>query len=235
MYVVEPMALEDIDEIVEIEREAFSLTWPANAHRRELRENRLARYVVVRNEPDPGPPPGCTPAGRSDDEGGFGRLLDRILHRSTGNGAARADGRSSRPRAPILGYAGLWLMADEAHVTTIATRADQRGKGLGELLLVALFRIAETAGAAQLTLEVRVSNTVAQALYHKYGFTVHGTRRRYYSDNGEDALIMWSEPLTAPAWRARLAGLVGELSRRLGQPVDEIALAPLRSGGTRNL
>lgn len=224
MYVIEPMTLDDVEEVVEIEREAFTLTWPSNAYRRELRENRLARYVVLRNELEPvGAAP--EPAPEPPEERGLGRLLDRLLHRPAPNGAPRPE---RPPHGPILGYAGLWLMADEAHITTIATAASQRGKGLGELLLQAMFLLAELAGANQLTLEVRVSNAVAQRLYEKYGFVVAGTRKRYYSDNGEDALIMWSQPIETPEWRARCAELTETLSRRLQQPINDTVLTPLR-------
>jgi ribosomal-protein-alanine N-acetyltransferase len=227
VYVVEPMTLDDVDEVVEIEREAFTLTWPSNAYRRELRENRMARYVVLRDEPSLPETPEPRPAP-ADGDRGLSRLFERVSRRRILTRPAGSEEPAPAARSPILGYAGLWLMADEAHITTIATRQDQRGKGLGELLLIAMFRIAEAAGASQLTLEVRVSNAVAQRLYQKYGFTVAGTRRHYYSDNGEDALIMWSETIGSPRWRPQFAQLTADLAYRLGQPIDDGALAPLK-------
>jgi ribosomal-protein-alanine N-acetyltransferase len=86
---------------------------------------------------------------------------------------------------------------------------------LGELLLVAMFDEALRRGATWLTLEVRVSNEPALALYRKYGFAVHGTRQRYYSDNNEDAHVMWSRSLQDPAYRAELAALRQALLDRL--------------------
>lgn len=107
----------------------------------------------------------------------------------------------------VAGYAGLWLMVDEAHITTFAVHPDMRRRRIGERMLQRLFEIAEEMKAEWLTLEVRVSNLAAQRLYEKYGFRRAGVRRRYYSDNGEDALIMWTERIRERAVRDRLQGL----------------------------
>jgi [ribosomal protein S18]-alanine N-acetyltransferase len=127
------------------------------------------------------------------------------------------DGRHAEheSRFPMAGYAGLWLMVDEAHVTTIGVHPDHRGHGAGELLFLGLIDIAQQMKATRLTLEVRVSNLGAQALYRKYGLEIAGIRRRYYSDNGEDAYIMWSEPLASPDFHARVAGLREQLADRM--------------------
>ncbi|WP_336789407.1 ribosomal protein S18-alanine N-acetyltransferase [Paenibacillus sp. MMO-177] len=93
----------------------------------------------------------------------------------------------------IIGYGGMWVIVDEAHVTNIAVRADHRGRGLGERLLSELQRTAAFFGANKMTLEVRVSNEIAQGLYRKLGFKPSGIRPAYYSDNNEDALIMWAD------------------------------------------
>lgn len=90
----------------------------------------------------------------------------------------------------IIGYAGYWLIADECHISTIATHPDWRRRGLGELLLLNMLFLANEQAAQLVTLEVRQSNVAAQALYHKYQFAIVGERRRYYKDTGEDALIM---------------------------------------------
>ena len=107
----------------------------------------------------------------------------------------------------IVGYAGLWLMVDEAHVTTFAIHPDWRQRRLGERLLMALLDIALDRRAAEATLEVRLSNLAARRLYEKFGFRPVGIRPRYYTDNGEDALIMTTEPLRDPSMRARVARL----------------------------
>ncbi|WP_219833943.1 ribosomal protein S18-alanine N-acetyltransferase [Paenibacillus sp. R14(2021)] len=98
----------------------------------------------------------------------------------------------------IIGYAGMWTIMDEAHVTNVAVREPYRGQGLGERLMVELQRTAVMFGSRRMTLEVRVSNSIAQRLYKKLGFEPSGIRPGYYSDNMEDALIMWAElPVSA--------------------------------------
>lgn len=91
----------------------------------------------------------------------------------------------------IIGYCGLWVIIDEGHITNIAILPEYRGKGLGEKLLVAVMDTAKSLGAESLTLEVRVSNNVAKGLYRKLGFQDGGIRKSYYTDNFEDALVMW--------------------------------------------
>lgn len=92
----------------------------------------------------------------------------------------------------ILAYGGIWLVIDEAHVTNIAVHPDARGKGYGERITRALMKLAADTCMGMITLEVRRSNAVAQALYHKVGFLDVGYRKRYYEDNQEDALIMYA-------------------------------------------
>ena len=94
-----------------------------------------------------------------------------------------------------VGYAGMWLVIDEAHVTNVAIRKDLRGQGLGEKLMRALIQLAADSGMIWMTLEVRRSNAAAQGLYRKLGFVDVGWRKRYYEDNGEDALLMGLEHL----------------------------------------
>jgi ribosomal-protein-alanine N-acetyltransferase len=92
----------------------------------------------------------------------------------------------------IVGYGGMWMIVDEAHITNIAVRAPYRGRKLGERLLMRLQSAAVFLGAERITLEVRTSNIVAQRLYAKLGFIPAGLRKGYYTDNGEDAIIMWA-------------------------------------------
>ena len=116
----------------------------------------------------------------------------------------------------IVGYAGIWVMTDEAHVTTIASAPTMRGRGVGEFLLVALIHRGIEVGARWMTLEVRASNSVAQNLYRKYTFKEMGVRRRYYSDNGEDALVMWTDALDSESFQAALDQNERKLAERLG-------------------
>jgi [ribosomal protein S18]-alanine N-acetyltransferase len=91
----------------------------------------------------------------------------------------------------IIGYCGVWIIVDEAHITNIAVLPDYRGRKLGDALLAKVIDVAKEKGAKSMTLEVRVSNVVAQNLYRKFGFKNGGIRKGYYTDNQEDALVMW--------------------------------------------
>ncbi|NTV89549.1 MAG: ribosomal protein S18-alanine N-acetyltransferase [Clostridiales bacterium] len=93
--------------------------------------------------------------------------------------------------ARVIGYAGLWKVFDEGHITNIAVHPEFRKSGVGSALLEALIKRAAEAGIAAMTLEVRKSNIPARSLYAKYGFTEAGIRKGYYADNNEDAIIMW--------------------------------------------
>ena len=95
----------------------------------------------------------------------------------------------------IVGYAGAWVVMDECHITNLAVAEKERGKGYGSRLLDAVTRYAANLGAVWADLEVRVSNETAQRLYRRAGFTVLGKRKKYYEDNGEDALLMVCERL----------------------------------------
>jgi [ribosomal protein S18]-alanine N-acetyltransferase len=123
----------------------------------------------------------------------------------------------ARAGEEVVGFGGLWVMVDEAHITTFAVDPRWRRRGVGEWLLLALLDRAVARQAREATLEVRLSNTPARRLYEKYGFRPVGIRPRYYSDNGEDALIMTTDPLASPAMRDRLAGLRAALEAR---PMD---------------
>ena len=107
----------------------------------------------------------------------------------------------------VVAFGGIWLMVDEAHITTFAVDPAWRRRSIGERLLIGLLDAAMSRRAREATLEVRLSNVAARRLYEKYGFRPVGIRPRYYSDNGEDALIMTTEPLNEPPMRQRLARL----------------------------
>jgi [ribosomal protein S18]-alanine N-acetyltransferase len=105
----------------------------------------------------------------------------------------------------VVGFAGLWLMVDEAHITTFGVHPGWRRQGVGRRLLLRLFDLSADLGAARLTLEVRVSNTAAQELYRGFGFSIAGTRVRYYTDDGEDAFVMTTPDLARPAMQELIA------------------------------
>ncbi len=200
------MKMADVPEVMAIERDSFSAPWPSSAYRRELTENRNAHYLVLRLTGEPEQVPVAPSPAAPERRGFLSALLPRVLLGHSPFGPHQIT---------MAGYAGLWLVLDEAHITTIASRPQYRGRGYGELLLASLVEIALDINARWLTLEVRVSNEPAQALYRKYGFHVEGTRKRYYSDNNEDALIMWTDELQAEPFMTRYQALKDALLTRL--------------------
>jgi ribosomal-protein-alanine N-acetyltransferase len=189
-YVVELMQLADLRQVMAIEQAAFPTPWPVSAYRHELTQNDLSTYVVLRQQ---GTAPGASWPQK------VGRRLVHVARRAP----------------PVLGYGGFWMIVDEAHISTLAVHPERRGLGLGELLLVALIEAALLRGAREATLEVRVSNLVAQSLYRKHGFGQVGRRKAYYTDNGEDALIMTTPRLDEPRFVARYASRKARLRERL--------------------
>ncbi len=156
----------DIAQVVAIDRAAFSMPWTASSYAYEITDSKYSHMLALEEPVLP---------NNEHDARGWKRLI-RNFH--------------SRDHGRILGYGGLWCIADEAHISTIATHPDERGKGYGELLLAAMIRKAIYCHAAYIVLEVRVSNTVAQNLYHKYEFDVVDVKSGYYRDNNEDAYDM---------------------------------------------
>lgn len=227
MYRLDYMQQDDVAEVSRVERQCFTNPWPTSAYRRELQNLKQNSYVVLREI--------TAPLAASTN--GFDReSKSAIANETSGKGMPRrsllpiAFGRKAASNGavtdPIVGFAGMWMAFDEAHITTIGIEPSRRGHGLGELLLISMIDEALARGANWLTLEVRVSNIAAQTLYRKYGFTVHGTRKRYYSDNNEDALIMWSPSLREAAFHERIAKLRAALSRRFAHQLDRRAIDP---------
>lgn len=147
-YRLRPMTMEDIPQIVAIEKVSFPTPWSAYAFTCELCDNEFARYLVIVKDTYPW---------------------------------------------TVLGYGGMWLICDEAHITNIAVSPAFRGQGLGKLLMEGMIAEAKARGMKRMTLEVRVSNHTAQKLYRNLNFVSAGIRPGYYVDTNEDALIMWKE------------------------------------------
>jgi len=101
----------------------------------------------------------------------------------------------------VIGYGGMWRMYDEAHVTTIGVRRDLHHTGFGRILFAGLVQAAYDMGAKWITLEVRTTNDNAMRMYEGFGFKVIGRRKGYYTDNGEDAIVMWSDSIHSPRFR----------------------------------
>lgn len=112
----------------------------------------------------------------------------------------------------VVAYGGIWVILEDSHITTIAVHPEFRGRKYGEVMLLRLLDEAIERGASWMTLEVRESNTVAQSLYRKYGFTTVSTRKGYYSDNNENALVMWAGNLKSEIYKNRLKALRSALS-----------------------
>lgn len=125
---------------------------------------------------------------------------EAFQHEIAGNRMARY--LVARSGEQVVGYAGVWFMVDDAHITTFGVHPDWRRQGIGRRLLLALLVLAGEMGAARMTLEVRVSNLPAQALYRAHGFEVAGRRVGYYTDDGEDAYVMTTPPLAGASMRA---------------------------------
>jgi ribosomal-protein-alanine N-acetyltransferase len=211
-FVVESMRVEHIPVVSAIERESFSQPWPAQAYRKEIQQNRMAYYYVVKRLDGPAFEPAelSLPESVPAEPSLVGRFARLFMPSAEASGGADLD-----ELCRIVGYCGLWLMVDEAHITTIAVHPKYRGEGLGELQVVQMIDKARAIGARWLTLEVRKSNLVAQDLYRKYTFKEMGVRRRYYSDDGEDALVMWTDPIDSDSFGEALARNREALEARL--------------------
>jgi len=193
-YQVRPMDLGDISQVMEIEEQSFLNMWPAMAFKRDIQHNRLARYLVVVEQREGAEEAAVPPADAEPSEVpvppvGLGRWLGELKRLFGSEEEVEAS------REPIVGFVGVWLTLDEAHIVTIAVRESHRGRGIGELLLIAAIALATLNDREVVTLEVRASNQAAQALYEKYGFRKVGVRHRYYSDNHEDAVIMTTDSI----------------------------------------
>jgi [ribosomal protein S18]-alanine N-acetyltransferase len=195
-YKVEPMQWGDVPQVMAIERTAFTLPWSDYTYRHELLENRNAHYFVAR------------------------RLNGSVLSKSTWLSRLL----KFEQKLPIVGYGGFWIVLDEAHISTIASDEQWRGRGIGELLLLAMIERGIELGAHEVTLEVRVTNRVAQSLYRKYGFEVVGQRPGYYRDNNEDADLMTAFKVDQPEYQANLQTLRGSLEERLRREVTRTQL-----------
>jgi ribosomal-protein-alanine N-acetyltransferase len=205
---VRQMLQADIAQVTEIDREAFPTQWPPPNYQNELR-NQMAHFTVVCDEEKSSAQPEVKTALQKNPTGLIAKLK-RFFSRN------RASGNKLSPSVGeyIVGFVGSWIMADEAHITSIAVREAYRRQGIGELLLISAIDLATELKASILTLEVRVSNTGAQQLYLKYGFTQVGLRKRYYTDNREDAIIMSTDKITSASFQARYQQLKQALYNR---------------------
>jgi ribosomal-protein-alanine N-acetyltransferase len=197
-YVIRPMEYEDIPQVAQIDREAFPGEWvfrSQSAYKRDL-DNPSVRYIVACNKRD-----------ASESEGQelqklpwFKRLFSQERHLNVSES--------------IVGFSGFWMMMKEAHIIAIGVRDSYRRLGIGEGLLIETIELAQILNANAVTLEVRASNKIAQELYKKYGFQVAGRRPRYYSSDGEDAIIMSTNYITSMPFQASLQQLKKAYTQR---------------------
>jgi [ribosomal protein S18]-alanine N-acetyltransferase len=208
------MAKEDIPQVTAIDREAFPTMWPPVNFHHEL-SNHMAHYIVAcdgqRTVTNPERP-----------------SLQLVPVRSFLGIKWPFSSKTPSENQPatveyLSGFLGLWIMVDEAHIINVAVRETWRGKGLGELLLISGIDMAIQNKATVATLEVRVSNTPAQALYTKYGFQKVGLRKGYYTDNKEDAHIMTTDILTSDSFQTVFQKLKAEHFRKLANVDYRIA------------
>jgi len=137
------MELDDIEQVMAVDKASFPAPWPEEIFTQEIRDNEFAFYYVLEQ------------------------------------------------KGKIIGYAGTWMVLGDAQITNIALLPEMRGKKLGERLFKHVLAQAMMIGMERLSLEVRVSNVIAQKMYRKFGLVPGGIRKNYYSDNNEDAIVMW--------------------------------------------
>jgi ribosomal-protein-alanine N-acetyltransferase len=208
-YIVRGMQDKDIPQALEIDHEAFPTQWPRPSYtsfKQELR-NRLACYIVVAN------PVEKEIAAKISENKGFFHKLRQFFDQERYFG----EDTTSASKEYLVGIAGFWIMVDEAHITTLATRNACRRQGVGERLLIQIIEMAAQLHADVVTLEARITNKQAQGLYEKYGFQKVGVRRAYYTDNGEDAVIMTTDSLTSSVFQSRFQQLKQAHQNRWGE------------------
>ncbi|MBI4302360.1 MAG: ribosomal protein S18-alanine N-acetyltransferase [Chloroflexi bacterium] len=206
-YVVRPMEMGDIPQVVAIEKEAFPDQWSPSPFKRELQHNRLSRYLVAEiREAFPKNQTNNPNKIAVDDRNRtwWYRLLSLCQRQQT-----------PERETLVVGFVGIWLLLGEAHITTIAVHSSYRRQGIGELLLIAALELAVSRNETIATLEVRASNETAQGLYRKYGFGTVGIRPAYYPDR-EDALVMTAEGITTASYQARFQHLKKVYFQRWG-------------------
>lgn len=212
-HVVRPMRLDDIAQVIEIERESFPTMWPPTAYKRELEQNQLAYYLLaVERNAEFAP---ILNPDRPVHPGAVGRLFGEI--RQILHSAEEPELPPPAERAElVIGVVGVWMLRDEAHVVTIAVRESYRRRGIAELLLIRAIDLARAKEQGLVTLECRVTNHPALALYDKYGFRKVGLRPRYYSDNREDAYVLTLDAVLTRRFREQFSEFKMDHERRWG-------------------
>jgi len=207
IYGVRPMQIEDIPQVTEVDREAFPTFWPPIPFKQEL-NNKFAHYLVAWEKSLGAAQPPQIELESKNRQGSLGRLAWRKVKHLVDKERFFDD--------YLVGYAAFRHILEETHLISIAARETHRRKGIGELLLISVINLATQLNAEVITLEVRASNLPAQALYQKYGFAGVGLRRKYYSDNGEDALIMSTKRITPASYQDHFQRLKQDYAQKWG-------------------
>jgi len=201
------MVKEDLEQVTEIDREAFPSQWPPANYKQEL-QNKTAHYIVLCDDTKTVDVPAAAPPKKK-------LSIVSLLMPWTRRKQLEKLSSPTVTQQYIVGFSGIWMMADEAHLTNIAVRQQYRGKGLGEFLVIATIDLAMQLKASFMTLEVRASNLIAQNLYHKYGFVQMGIRRGYYLDNREDAIIMSTDSISSESFQTQIKELREALKKKV--------------------
>ncbi len=220
-FSIRPMESEDIPQVAEIEREALATTWPPTSFKREL-GSKLARYLVAYTRWDEQDTTQATQSGAVPSLGTPQSMVQRVLANFRGMLTPPPEVVHARQDF-IAGYVGLWFAVDEAHIISIAVREAYRRMGLGELLLMGTIELAMARHTRCVTLEARITNFPAHALYEKYGFQRKGTRKAYYADNHEDAVIMTTDPIQSPNYQELFQERLEDFNQRRGEAVRTLA------------
>jgi ribosomal-protein-alanine N-acetyltransferase len=217
-FLVRPAFGGDIQQLATVELEAFPEQWPPTRFASEIRKTDALYLVAVAPAAEVETPTNAaTPAPRPA-PGGLRSLLRFRLTAPW----SPPRGPAERPPSYVAGFVGIWFVVDEAHVVSIGVRKAERRRGVGELLLLGAFHAARRRQMKELTLEVRKSNAGARALYAKHGFREVGVRRKYYVDNGEDAIIMTTPPISTPEFAQRLQHVAREHAERWGDGTAQL-------------
>jgi ribosomal-protein-alanine N-acetyltransferase len=204
--IIRPMKQKDIPQVAEIDREAFLSNWSSFSYMSYAQElsNPLAHYIVA-----------CMQRGtKAKDSGNTSKGRFSLFKQFIGHKPSPDKKEYAADGEYVVGFAGLRVVLNEAHLISIATRDGYRGQGIGEMLLISVIELATKLNADVVTLEARISNKIAQALYRKYRFREVGIRRAYYSDDGEDAVLMETDAITLASFQSNLQQLKREHSSK---------------------
>lgn len=194
---LKPLTSQQLSAVVELDQLCFGGLWTKSGYEREL-DSPNSQLLILE--------------AATSGESGFGDQSSEILTQTS----FKADLETiPTTHKTLMGLGCFWSILEEAHITILAVHPDYRYQGLGKLLLYALLRDARSRQLEWATLEVKPSNQAALSLYHKFGFTLCGRRRRYYKDTGEDALILWRSGLQTQEFEETLAECYQQVEQHL--------------------